>query len=268
MESPLDSNKTLIFSSVNFGDEQTLITARDVSQRLAVQKMRKAFVANASHELRTPLTVISGYLEMLEHDPEVPDELKKQVSNASYQAGRMQKILEDLLVLSKLEEKGYDKKSGERVNMPELLDKLVSDFKKTKAKNTHDIQLKVDQSLHVKAIESDVYSLCQNLLSNAIKYSPDDSVIKITWKMSDDRHLCLEVEDNGEGIAPENLSRLTERFYRVNVDRSRKVSGTGLGLSIVRHILENHGGYLDIRSELGKGSVFCSHFPSYRAIHR
>jgi two-component system phosphate regulon sensor histidine kinase PhoR len=150
--------------------------------------------------------------------------------------------------------------------MPELLTKLTGDFKKSKVKNTYDIQLDIDEALCIKAIESDVYSLCQNLLSNAIKYSPEGSEIKVTWSMSDEQNLCLEVEDNGEGIAPEHLSRLTERFYRVNVARSRQVGGTGLGLSIVRHILENHGGYLDIRSELGKGSTFCAYFPRYRAI--
>lgn len=265
MESPTDATKTLSISCVEFGELQKLIMARDISQRLAVQKMRKAFVANASHELRTPLTVISGYLEMLENEPGIADGVKKQLLNAKSQASRMQKILDDLLTLSKLEEKGHSKQSGETVDMPNLLIKLISDFRKIKAKGTHEIHTEIDKKLCLKATESDIYSLCQNLLSNAVKYSPHGSMIEVSWKNGGD-YVCLSVKDNGEGIAPEHLSRLTERFYRVNVSRSRQVGGTGLGLSIVRHILENHGGFLEIDSQSGVGSTFTACFPKYRII--
>jgi len=266
IESPKDNLKTLSVSCVEFGHSQKLITARDVSQRIAVQKLRKAFIANASHELRTPLTVIAGYLELLESEKEIPDFVKKQIVNASHQASRMQKILDDLLMLSKLEEKGYSKESGELVKMPTLLEKLVSDFRKTRAKDTHEIELIVADDLNLKGIENELYSLCQNLLSNAVKYSPNGSVIKVCWQQTPEGSPFLSVEDNGEGIAPEYISRLTERFFRVNVSRSRQVGGTGLGLSIVKHILENCGGYLQIESELGHGSVFTAHFPKHRAI--
>ncbi|MET1256748.1 phosphate regulon sensor histidine kinase PhoR [Aliikangiella maris] len=266
MESPIDQRKTLSVTCVDFGEEQKLITARDISQRIAVHKLRKAFIANASHELRTPLTVITGYLELLESEPDMSDMVRKQIGNASRQASRMQKILDDLLTLSKLEEKGYDRESGVMIDMPGLIQKLVTDFKKTKAKGTHQIEVDIDPTLQIKAVESELYSLCQNLLSNAVKYSPEGSTITVRWQRKEDGYTYFSVTDNGEGVAPEHISRLTERFYRVNVNRSRQIGGTGLGLSIVKHILENYGGFLDIQSELGKGSTFTAYFPKYRTI--
>lgn len=264
IESPNNKLITLLVTCIDFGAEQRLITARDISQRIAVQKLRKAFIANASHELRTPLTVISGYLELLESEPEISAQVKKQIRNASQQANRMESILDALLMLSKLEEKGHDKQSGALVDVPVMLEKLVRDFSKTKAKGTHEFKVDLDHMLKIRAIEGEVYSLCQNLLSNAIKYSPPGSLIKICWQKDEIGYPMLSVEDNGEGIAPENISRLTERFFRVNVTRSRLVGGTGLGLSIVKHVLENHGGHLDIVSELGQGSTFTAYFPKYR----
>ncbi|TQV74614.1 phosphate regulon sensor histidine kinase PhoR [Aliikangiella marina] len=266
IESPIDNLKTLSMNCVDFGSDQKLITARDVSQRIAVQKLRKAFIANASHELRTPLTVIAGYLELLESEVDIPEHIRRQITNASHQASRMQKILDDLLMLSKLEEKGYNKRSGVVVDMASLVEKLVADFRKTRAKGTHEIIMNVDHSLQVKAVESELYSLCQNLLSNAVKYSPKGSVIHVKWEKAPEGSPVFTVTDNGEGIAPEYISRLTERFFRVNVNRSRQIGGTGLGLSIVKHILENLGGYLNVESELGRGSEFSAYFPRYRAI--
>ncbi len=264
MQSPVDPTKHLVLTRIKYGKDKTLLTARDISQRIALQKLRKAFIANASHELRTPLTVISGYLEMLDSDDDLPPSMSKIINNAHMQAIRMDQILNDLLVLSKLEEKGYSESSGETVDVPSLLQRLVSDFQKTKARDTHQIELSVDESLFVKVVETEFYSLCQNLLSNAVKYSPAGSIVKVCWTKADDGKACLKVIDNGEGIAQEHLSRLTERFYRVSTNRTRKVNGTGLGLSIVKHILENYGGYLDIQSELSIGSTFSACFPSFR----
>ncbi len=264
MVSPVDQQKTLILTKVEYGDNQTLLTARDISQRLALQKMRKAFIANASHELRTPLTVISGYLEMLDGDKDLPESVNKMIFNAYKQANRMDQILNDLLSLSKLEEKRSSDNLDDIINVAELIEKLVADFNKTTAKDTHQIQLNINRSLKIKAVEVEFFSVCQNLLSNAIKYSSNGSLIKICWDLADDGTALLQVSDNGEGIALEHLSRLTERFYRINVNRSRDVGGTGLGLSIVKHIMENHGGYLDIQSELNMGSTFTAYFPNFR----
>ncbi len=268
MISPVDPTKHLIVTKIKYGQGKTLLTARDISQRIALQKLRKAFIANASHELRTPLTVISGYLEMLDSDDELPPSMSKIVNNAHLQAVRMDQILNDLLILSKLEEKGYSENSGETVAVPALLKRLVSDFEKTKARDTHRFELIVDETLFIKVVETEFYSLCQNLLSNAVKYSPSGSTVRVCWSLADDGKACLKVIDNGEGIAQEHLSRLTERFYRVSTTRTRKVNGTGLGLSIVKHILDNYGGYLDIQSELSVGSTFSACFPNFRVENK
>ena len=260
--SPVDDLKTLVLTKIQYGEDKTLITARDVSQRIAIQKLRKDFIANASHELRTPLTVISGYLEMLDDDDKLPTSINKLIKNAHTQALRMDRILDDLLVLSKLEEKGYSENSGDTVDVPEMLCNLVLDFEKTI--NTHKILLDVDDNLLVKVVEAEFYSLCQNLLGNAVKYSGEGTTITIGWAINNEGNACLKVIDQGEGIAKENVARLTERFFRVNLKRSRLVNGTGLGLSIVKHIIENYGGCLDIQSELNVGSTFTASFPRFR----
>ncbi|MDQ7050194.1 MAG: phosphate regulon sensor histidine kinase PhoR [Enterobacterales bacterium] len=265
--SPADINKMLVIKKIHYGEGKILVTARDISQRIALQKLRKAFIANASHELRTPLTVISGYLEMLVDDEELPPNLNNIVQNTYLQAQRMDNILGDLLVLSKLEEKGYSETSGDILDVPQLIKRLVNDFQKTKARSTHRIEFDVTEGLKVKVVESEFYSLCQNLISNAIKYSPPGSSIRIAWVLSDTAGACLKVTDNGVGIKPEHLSRLTERFYRVDQNTTRKVNGTGLGLSIVKHIIENYGGYLNIESEIDKGSTFTTCFPSFRVSY-
>ncbi|MFT5520793.1 MAG: two-component system phosphate regulon sensor histidine kinase PhoR [Enterobacterales bacterium] len=260
--SPLDNLKTLSFAKLRYTEDKTLLIVRDVSQRIAIQKLRKAFVANASHELRTPLTVISGYLEILDTDEELPPAVNKVINNALGQAQRMEKILNNLLVLSKLEEKGISKHQGDIIQVPDLISRLVTEFDSSSTSTRHKFELKVDSTLKLTGIEQDFYSLCQNLVSNAVKYSPEDSTIKICWTKNANDFACFSVTDSGEGIAKKYLLRLTERFFRVNVDRERKVQGTGLGLSIVKHILDNNGGFLDITSQLGKGSTFSACFPS------
>lgn len=266
MVSPVDNNIVLMVTCVTFGDNQKLITAKNISQILAVQKLRKAFISNASHELRTPLTVISGYLEMMSTDSQLPKGMGALVNNAHEQSLRMVTILDDLLSLSKLVEKEalYSKDSGEPVDIIEITNKLVTDHSQTG--DSYTLESSLSAPLQVKGVETELYSLCENLVSNAIKYSPPGSVVRIDWTVNAQGWAGLQISDNGEGIAEEDIPRLTERFYRVNTVRDREVSGTGLGLSIVKHILENHGGYLDIQSELGRGSVFTAYFPEYRLL--
>ena len=266
MTSPVDPNMILTLTCVTYEGDQKLLAAKDISQILEVQKLRKAFISNASHELRTPLTVISGYLEMIASDPQLPDGLDVLVDNAHVQSVRMVSILDDLLTLSKLVEKEsfYHKDSGETVDVSQIIDKLITDMGKTAPEYTLDNE--VGGGLQIRGNEPELFSLCQNLLSNAIKYSPPGAEIRVGWTNQPDGWLGIQFIDNGEGIAPDHISRLTERFYRVNNKRDREVSGTGLGLSIVKHILENHGGYLEIESEPGFGSTFTAYFPEYRVI--
>ncbi|MFT4926590.1 MAG: two-component system phosphate regulon sensor histidine kinase PhoR [Phenylobacterium sp.] len=264
--SPVNPAITLMVSCVVFGDNQRLITAKDVSQIISVQKLRKAFIANASHELRTPLTVISGYLEIMGSDDTLPPPLLNMINNAGEQSVRMQSILTDLLTLSKLEEKNqlYPKDSGETIHLATMIGKLVSTIEQSS--RGHSVDLNVPDDLYMQASETEMFSLCQNLITNAVKYSDDNTVIKIDCQLGSDGAAMIKVQDRGKGIAPEDLTRLTERFFRVNDHRDHHVEGTGLGLSIVKHILENHGGHLDVESELGKGSVFTANLPDYRVV--
>lgn len=266
MPSPVDPNIMLLVTCVTFGDQQKLLTAKDITQILAVQKLRKSFISNASHELRTPLTVISGYLEMMTFNPDLPEGLAGLVENAHEQSLRMVSILDDLLSLSKLVEKevNYKKDSGEPVDLYAMVSQLALDHGRTEQQYT--IEFRLPDPLLLKGCESDIFSLCQNLLSNAIKYSPPGSTIILDWTTNEKGFVGLQVSDNGEGIAEKDIPRLTERFYRVNAKRDREISGTGLGLSIVKHVLESHGGYLDIQSKLGKGSTFTAYFPHYRVL--
>jgi len=145
IKSPVDRHKSLVLTKVQYGDNQTLLIARDISQQIALQKMRKAFIANASHELRTPLTVVSGYLEMLAGEHDLPTSVNRVLVNAHQQAARMDRILDDLLTLSKLEEKGFSEDLGEIVDAPTLLKKIATDLNKTNTQDSHGFQLNIDE---------------------------------------------------------------------------------------------------------------------------
>ena len=266
LASPLNQSRMIAIRMVRFAKDQVLLTARDISQRVELQRSRKAFVANASHELRTPLTVISGYLEILESDPELPEHLAVAVASASEQAMRMQQIINDLLVLSRLEGTVLTRTSGERLDVPAILKQIVSDLQKTVTGQSHTFNLDVDENLFLLGSEAEIQSVCMNLINNAVKYTPDGTTIDLRWYRNSAGHACLDVEDNGPGIAVEHLPHLTERFYRVDAGRSREIGGTGLGLSIVKHIVQRHGGFLHIDSELGLGSSFRACFPDYRLL--
>lgn len=262
--SPTSPGVTLSIVKQEYDQGNYLIIAQDISNRVATQKLRKAFIANASHELRTPLTVISGYLEILIDDEELPSPLVSVIQNAFEQASRMDSILEKLLVLSKLEEKQYDKSAGDEVDVKSLLEQMVADFRVSYAETKHEFEV-IAEDIHLWVIEEEFYSVCQNLVSNAVKYSPPESTISICWLKNKEGYACLSVTDEGDGIPAEHLNRITERFYRAH-QSNRQVSGTGLGLSIVKHILDNFGGYLDIESQVDKGSTFKACFPSYRIV--
>ncbi len=266
MLSPVDYQKTLVFRKVKFGKGQLLLTARDISQRVQLQQTRKTFVANASHELKTPLTVIAGYLEILQDTQNLPDDLRAPVANASSQAQRMQQILEDLLYLSRLETGDLSERNAEPVKLSKLLQQLTSDLQKTLALNTHILRLDVDKALIVRAVEIDVSSVALNLIKNAIRHTPVGSTINISWSLDESGRACLEIIDDGPGIEASHISKLTERFYRVDPGRSRDAGTTGLGLAIVKHVMQRHGGILEIESKIGLGSTFRACFPAYRVV--
>ncbi len=266
MISPVDQHKTLLLLRVKFGKGQWLLTARDISQRVQLQQMRKTFIANASHELRTPLTVISGYLEILETADKLPVDLREPVTNAHAQAQRMQKIVEDLLCLSETETGDLTERNEEQVDMAMILQQITSDLQNTLALNTHRLVLKTDTQIKLHAVKTELTSIAQNLIKNAIIHTPAGTNIEISWKLSKTGQACLLVKDDGLGIDVTHLPKLTERFYRVDAGRSRQTGGTGLGLSIVKHSLQSHGGTLEIESTPGQGSSFTACFPADRVL--
>ncbi|MFZ1860142.1 MAG: phosphate regulon sensor histidine kinase PhoR [Candidatus Competibacter sp.] len=258
--SPVDDEVTLSARLVPYGKKQRLLLASDISRVRRLEQMRRDFIANVSHELRTPLTVVIGYLEtFLDSDSPALAAWRQPLRGMRQQANRMLHIIEDLLMLARLESQ-KDRMPGKPVAVPALLADIADDAGALSGEQGHEIVVQADSGLWLIGCEKELRSAFSNLVFNAVRYTPAGGRIEIRWS-ADERGIYLAVEDDGEGIAPHHLPRLSERFYRVNRDRSRGSGGTGLGLSIVKHVLNNHGGQLRISSELGKGSVFVCEFP-------
>ncbi len=249
---------------LHFGEEQFLLTAHDVTELKRVQQVRRDFIANVSHELRTPLTVVKGYLEILAED-ELPPQTKEALRASLRQAQRMEQLVADLLMLSRLEMEEAPP-GDEVVEVPRLLDALAQDARRLALTHgDHPLTLRIDRALGVRGSESELTSAFGNLLFNALLHTPAGTPVEVTWEKRDGG-ARLTVADRGPGIDPEHLERLTERFYRVDKGRSRERGGTGLGLSIVRHVLARHGGRIEIESRPGEGSRFIGLFPAERLV--
>jgi len=258
--SPVNDHRLLSARIVPYGKKQRLLVATDISRVRRLEQMRRDFVANVSHELRTPLTVITGYLEtLLDSDDVSLDRWRQPLRGMQQQSSRMLHLIEDLLMLTRLESQ-KEQPPRKPVAAPALLADIVEDALALSGEQGHQINLSADPQLWILGCEKELRSAFSNLVFNAVRYTPAEGRVEIRW-LTDAEGIHLEVADNGEGIAPQHLPRLTERFYRVNRDRSRSSGGTGLGLSIVKHVVNHHGGQLRINSELGVGSVFTCDFP-------
>ncbi len=256
--SPVNSQIILQCRLVTYAEGQHLFIAQDVTQQRNMELMRKTFVDNVSHELRTPLTVLKGYLETLQDTDDKQSAMLTQSLTQMYaQTERMQYLVDDLLLLARLE---TQKKQRECVDACALIRRICLEGA-TIEKSRQRIELSMKSECNIFGEEHDLQSAFTNILINALKYSADDTPVKVIWRESE-LGLIFEVIDKGEGIAQENIARLTERFYRVDVRRSKKLSGTGLGLAIVKHVLMRHDARLEITSKLGKGSRFRCIFPN------
>ncbi|MDG2253198.1 MAG: phosphate regulon sensor histidine kinase PhoR [Methylophilaceae bacterium] len=244
-----------------FGDNHKLITCRDLTLLNKAENLRKDFVSNFSHELKTPLTVISGFLETLEDQKTIDAESKKIISLMSKQAFRMKKLIDDLLLLSNVES-DYLRNRSEKIIIKDMFRKIKTEVTLVNQEK-HNIIYSINNEINIYGSISEVYSAFMNILTNAIRYSGDAGEIKVSWnKINNDA--IFEVTDNGIGIPEDHLTRITERFYRVDEDRSRESGGTGLGLSIVKNVMSQHQGDVRIASELNTGSSFKLIFPSER----
>tara|TARA_R110002051_G_scaffold17586_2_gene51312 strand:+ start:168519 stop:169823 length:1305 start_codon:yes stop_codon:yes gene_type:complete len=261
--SPIDVSAWLQYTITHYGDGDRLMVVRDVTRLHNLEQMRKDFVANVSHELRTPLTVVVGYLETLQDSDEpLNPRWKRALHQMQQQAARMQSLLNDLLMLARLET--ADQVIEEKpVDIGLMLQGIRKDAQALSAERGHLITLEVASNTRLKGSEVELRSAFSNLVFNAVKYTPDQGEIHIRW-WQDDMGAHLSVSDNGAGIAPQHIHRLTERFYRVDSSRSTHTGGTGLGLAIVKHVLLRHQGKLDIISTPGHGSTFTCHFPTTR----
>ena len=265
---PTAPDNVVMVGLVPFSAEQFLLVCRDVTERVRIDRVRRDFVSNVSHELRTPITVLGGYLEML-HDAtakgELPARWKRRVEAMNEQATRMRRLVEDLLLLSRMESLEHPD-SREEVDIDLLAAEVRQEAVALSGERAHRIELDVAPGTRVSGSESEFRTVFSNLVRNAVQYTPAGGLIRIAWRVGDDAAWFV-VTDAGEGIDSEHLSRLTERFYRVDTGRSREAGGTGLGLAIVKHALAHYDGELEIESEPGRGSRFACRFPRGVVIH-
>jgi len=249
---------------VPYGDKQKLLISRDITRLEGVETMRRDFVANVSHELRTPLTVIGGFFETLSEEKWVSSEMgKRALVLMTDQTKRMQRLVEDLLTLSQLEN-AQNQVREENVDVAEVLRELYQEAQSLSAGHHH-INLNLDTDVKLLGSRDELRSAFSNLVSNAIRYTTDGGEVILSWKKQNGRGV-FTVQDSGIGIDQEHIPRLAERFYRVDLSRSRRTGGTGLGLAIVKHVLNRHQAHLEIVSEPGKGSCFSAWFPEKRLV--
>lgn len=241
-----------------YGEGERLVIARDITRLFKLEEMRKDFVANVSHELRTPLTVIRGYLETLADGPQLSPPGQKMVQQMEQQTQRMVLLINDLITLAKLETDQLEPATP--VHLAQLIDSILADARSLSGERGHRLVASGDRDLALVGNERELRSAITNLVANAINYSPAGTQVEVRYHR-EGGGAVVRVRDQGIGIDPKHIPRITERFYRVDASRSVASGGTGLGLAIVKHVLLRHNSELKITSQLGKGSEFSCHFP-------
>jgi two-component system, OmpR family, phosphate regulon sensor histidine kinase PhoR len=260
---PINNDRCLLVQITQFGNGNRLLFARDITELHKLEEMRRDFVSNVSHELRTPLTVISGYIDNFSaFVPQLP-KLEKPLQQMEQHARRMESLLRDLLELSRLETLPHEMHKT-RVSLSSLAVMVVEEAKASIPVVLHrDIKLDVQGEVKIFGQETELHSALLNLVVNACKYTLEGGKIDVRcWQDAYGAH--FSVTDDGIGIDPLQIPRLTERFYRVDKSRSINTGGTGLGLAIVKRVLQRHEAELVITSAPGKGSCFTCHFPVHR----
>ena len=263
--SPENSDILVSVQITPFGSSQKLVVGRDVTHLARLEQMRRHFVANVSHELRTPLTVLGGYVETLRQMDKINiADLKKHLDTMHEQSARMQRLVDDLLTLSRLET-APPRTKEESVDVAQLLENLKQQAQLLSGEQHHVITLEANRALQLLGSREELHSAFSNLINNAVRYTPASGAIRLVWHATG-AGAEFAVTDTGEGIELMHIPHLTERFYRVDTARSRASGGTGLGLSIVKHVLLRHDASLEIESEVGRGSTFRCVFPASRTV--
>lgn len=245
-----------------------LILVDDLSRLQKLETMNRDLIANVSHELRSPLTVVLGYVDVLDEACKrgVDRRLDAALTNMREQGARMQRIVNDLLELSELDVMARERKDADVVDVARLAAALVREVRELDPDERCRVVARVAPGLGVRGDRARLHSAFSNLVGNAVRYSPDGGAITLLWERDDAGGARFCVGDEGVGVEAHHVSRLTERFYRVDKDRSRTTGGTGLGLAIVKHVLNRHDARLEIESTPGEGSTFCCRFPAARVV--
>ena len=257
-------NRTVLFSAATFGQGEILLIARDISRLKHLEQVRQDFLGDISHELRTPLTVLSGYIEtLLDAQEGLPQAWKKALEQMQAQTNRMTCLANDLVMLSQLESTAVPAPQT-LIATEQLLQDIVEDAlvinDSISASQPDKVILEYIDAVCLSGDHKELYSAFSNLVLNAIRHNPAETKVKVKAYIENDFKV-IEVSDNGAGIDSRHISRLTERFYRIDASRSSTTGGTGLGLAIVKHVLIRHSGLLEIKSAPGKGSIFRCKFP-------
>ncbi|QWE17441.1 phosphate regulon sensor histidine kinase PhoR [Polynucleobacter sp. AP-Nino-20-G2] len=260
------ANLSLMLQAFPYGDKRHLLLIQDVTDLQKADAMRRDFVANVSHEMRTPITVLMGFLETMQSLDLDKSQQHQYFEMMMSQAQRMKSLVEDLLTLANLEANTLPAPM-QAIKIPTLMALLKNDAEAL-SQGRHAFNFDISSSGELMGEEREILSAFGNLVSNAIRYSPDVASISANWRVNADGEGEFSVTDTGPGIASEHLSRLTERFYRVDRSRSRETGGTGLGLAIVKHIANRHQAQLIIESTPGKGSTFTLRFPKERILQQ
>ncbi|RDL44876.1 phosphate regulon sensor histidine kinase PhoR [Marinomonas piezotolerans] len=259
IKSPSKEGVYLEVQTTLYDQNDHLIFIRDVTRLYLLEQMRKDFVANASHELKTPLTVIKGYLETLSmFKDSLPASMQRGIVSMTDQSQRMEHLIEDLLLLSRLET-NEKREEHQWHSIQDVLETIERTVKPIISEN-HTLTVSVPNDSYLYGAHSELYSAFSNLIVNAIKYSPNGGQISVIWE-NNEHSGVFSVADQGLGIDPRFIPRLTERFFRVDKGRGSSTGGTGLGLAIVKHVLIHHNAKLQISSQPNIGSTFSCHFP-------
>lgn len=256
---PIDPRLSLQIQMTRYGQNERLLSIHDVTRLRQLEQVRKDFVSNVSHELRTPLTVINGYLEpMIESLGDFDEHWQIPLKKIHHQAKRMTDLVTDLATLSKLDNAEKTDRM-DHVNITAILRRICDEARQINKEKQINIIMSGDP-LTLIGSETELFSCFSNLIFNAIKYSKPEQVnIQIETGVVG-QQARVTIKDDGIGIDPGHIPRLTERFYRVDSSHSRKTGGSGLGLAIVKHTLQRHDGTLEIHSTVGKGSTFICNF--------
>lgn len=258
----IDDNKYQI-NLIEFGAENKLLICRNINNEEKSEAIRKRFISDVSHELKTPLTVIMGNSELM-LNADIEQKQQKILLNATLdQAQRMNNLIADLISLNRIDTTKNILRD-EKVMVTDLKNQILSSLSSLRLKKDISFEFNIDSKKNILGSFSEVYSALENLVSNAFRYT-DKGSISINWSIIKGQGV-LSVTDSGIGISKEHLTKITDRFYRVDTDRSRNSGGTGLGLAIVKNIMDHHNGSIDIKSDVSKGSTFSLVFPKERVL--